>query len=210
MRLQLPTAMRPAILALAAILSMATTTAAQKTRTATPGPTSSTNPPYSASVYSDPKATSNSLKSLRWRNVGPMRGGRAVAVTGDPTKPMVFYFGGVNGGVWKTVNGGARWSNITDGKSDISSVPGFADARTVVGVPEVCTASGAPTTALMVAATCQRGTRHAITAIASSTSAARPRNMARQPTTGINHCTGKVEATMPSEPDISIQALARR
>ncbi len=51
-----------------------------------------------------------------------MRGGRAVAVTGDPTKPFVFYFGAVNGGVWKTANGGQTWSNITDGKSDISSV----------------------------------------------------------------------------------------
>ena len=62
------------------------------------------------------------LRGLRWRLVGPFRGGRAVAVTGDPTKSRVFYFGAVNGGVWKTVNGGASWANITDGRSNISSV----------------------------------------------------------------------------------------
>ncbi|HKO14916.1 MAG TPA: hypothetical protein VJU87_01700 [Gemmatimonadaceae bacterium] len=47
------------------------------------------------------------LRGLRWRLVGPFRGGRVVAVTGDPTNPRIFYFGAVNGGVWKTTNGGA-------------------------------------------------------------------------------------------------------
>ena len=126
---QSPTAMRRVFHTLLAILTMAAApAAAQKTRTPPPGATSTTTPQYSASTYSDPKATSSSFKALRWRNVGPMRGGRAVAVTGDPTKPMVFYFGSVNGGVWKTENGGARWSNITDGKSDISSVGAIAVA----------------------------------------------------------------------------------
>src|SRR3954469_16471423 len=66
--------------------------------------------------------TARDLRGLRWRLVGPFRGGRAVAVVGDPTKPSVFYFGSVNGGIWKTTNGGAAWTNITDGKSNISSV----------------------------------------------------------------------------------------
>ena len=130
MTLRLPAAVRHTFFALLAILSAApaTTAAAQRTRPPAPSVPLATNPPYSASLYSDPKATSANLKALRWRNVGPMRGGRVVAVTGDPTKPLVFYFGGVNGGVWKTVNGGARWSNITDGKSDISSVGAIAVA----------------------------------------------------------------------------------
>ncbi|MDB4874782.1 MAG: repeat-containing glycosyl hydrolase [Gemmatimonadetes bacterium] len=68
------------------------------------------------------------LRGLRWRLVGPFRGGRAVAVTGDPTKRNVFYFGAVNGGIWKTTNGGASWANITDGKSNISSVGAIAVA----------------------------------------------------------------------------------
>ncbi len=51
-------------------------------------------------------ATARELRGLRWRLVGPFRGGRAVAVVGDPTKRDVFYFGAVNGGVWKTTNAG--------------------------------------------------------------------------------------------------------
>jgi len=69
------------------------------------------------------------LQSMRWRSVGPYRGGRAVAVTGDPTRPRVFYFGSVNGGVWKTVDGGMSWRNITDEKSTISSVGAIAVAQ---------------------------------------------------------------------------------
>jgi photosystem II stability/assembly factor-like uncharacterized protein len=52
--------------------------------------------------------------SLRWRNVGPFRGGRSVAVTGSYTDPRVFYFGAADGGVWKTTNGGQTWSNTSD------------------------------------------------------------------------------------------------
>ncbi|HEX7938421.1 MAG TPA: glycosyl hydrolase, partial [Gemmatimonadaceae bacterium] len=77
---------------------------------------------YDSSLYTSPTATASKFKSLRWRLVGPFRGGRAVAVAGDPTRPLVAYFGAVNGGVWKTANGGQTWRNITDGKSDISSV----------------------------------------------------------------------------------------
>lgn len=88
----------------------------------------STGPAYSARLYTDPAATSARFKSLRWRNVGPTRGGRVDAVAGDPGKPFVFYFGAVNGGVWKTTNGGQTWSNITDGRTDISSVGAIAVA----------------------------------------------------------------------------------
>ena len=77
---------------------------------------------YNPRLYSDGSLTSRNFKSLRWRNVGPFRGGRVDAVAGDPTKPLVYYFGAVNGGVWKTANAGATWQNITDGKTDISSV----------------------------------------------------------------------------------------
>jgi len=62
------------------------------------------------------------LRGLRWRLIGPFRGGRAVAVTGDPTNRNVFYFGAVDGGVWKTTNGGTSWRNISDGVSRIASV----------------------------------------------------------------------------------------
>ena len=56
----------------------------------------------------------SAFPSLRWRNVGPFRGGRSVAVTGSYTDPRVFYFGAADGGVWKTTNGGQNWNNISD------------------------------------------------------------------------------------------------
>jgi len=55
------------------------------------------------------------LKSLEWRMIGPHRGGRVVAVAGDPVSPMVFYFGACSGGVWKTTDGGTYWENVSDG-----------------------------------------------------------------------------------------------
>jgi photosystem II stability/assembly factor-like uncharacterized protein len=84
--------------------------------------------PYDSSLYTNPSATSAHFKALRWRLVGPFRGGRVDAVAGDPSNPMIFYFGAVNGGVWKTTNGGQTWRNLTDGKSDISSVGAIAVA----------------------------------------------------------------------------------
>jgi photosystem II stability/assembly factor-like uncharacterized protein len=46
---------------------------------------------------------------MRWRSLGPFRGGRALAVAGVPSEPSVFYFGSVGGGVWKTENAGLTW-----------------------------------------------------------------------------------------------------
>ncbi len=81
---------------------------------------------YDPRLYTSPTSTSPRFKALRWRLVGPFRGGRVDAVTGDPTKPLLFYFGSVNGGIWKTTNAGLTWRNLTDGKSDISSVGAIA------------------------------------------------------------------------------------
>ncbi len=53
--------------------------------------------------------------SIKWRNVGPFRGGRSAAVTGVPGKTNLFYFGSTGGGVWKTEDGGSTWNNISDG-----------------------------------------------------------------------------------------------
>ena len=53
--------------------------------------------------------------ALEWRHVGPFRGGRSCAVTGVPGKPNLFYFGATGGGVWKTLDGGRSWENISDG-----------------------------------------------------------------------------------------------
>jgi photosystem II stability/assembly factor-like uncharacterized protein len=104
-------------IALAVALSMAAPLHAQRTTAAAAAPSA-----YDGKLYSDPNATNKNFKNLRWRLVGPFRGGRVDAVAGDPTKPLVFYMGSVNGGVWKTTNAGMTWDNITDGKTDISSV----------------------------------------------------------------------------------------
>jgi hypothetical protein len=51
---------------------------------------------------------------MRWRLVGPFRGGRTLTATGFPGHPNLFYFGGVGGGVWKTENAGRTWEPIFD------------------------------------------------------------------------------------------------
>ncbi len=54
------------------------------------------------------------LSKLKYRLVGPFRGGRSGAVTGSYTSRTTFYFGGTGGGVWKTQDGGNNWKNISD------------------------------------------------------------------------------------------------
>lgn len=108
-------------LVLAGAFAPASLGAQRSSRTTTASPSGSPTS-YNPALYSDPSATNRAFKSLRWRLVGPFRGGRVDAVAGDHTKPLVYYMGAVNGGVWKTANAGLSWENITDGKTDISSV----------------------------------------------------------------------------------------
>ena len=53
--------------------------------------------------------------SVKYRELGPFRGGRSAAVTGVPGQPDLFYFGATGGGVWKTTDGGETYKNISDG-----------------------------------------------------------------------------------------------
>ncbi len=55
------------------------------------------------------------LDSYAWREVGPYRGGRSAAVTGVPGHRDLYYMGAAGGGVWKTVDGGGSWDNVSDG-----------------------------------------------------------------------------------------------
>ncbi len=66
------------------------------------------------------------LNSLEWRLIGPFRGGRVVAVAGDPVHTQVFYFGSTGGGVWKTIDGGIIWENVSDGFFKRASVGAIA------------------------------------------------------------------------------------
>jgi photosystem II stability/assembly factor-like uncharacterized protein len=84
----------------------------------------------------------NALKGMKWRQVGPFRGGRALAVAGVAGDPETYYFGSVGGGVWKTTNGGLTWAPMTD-KTGIMSVGAIAVAPSdpnviYVGTGESC------------------------------------------------------------------------
>ena len=85
----------------------------------------------------------NMLNALEWRCIGPPRGGRVVAVAGDPVNPAVFYFGACAGGVWKTDDAGTYWQNVSDGYFRTASVGAIAvpdsDPNVVyVGMGEAC------------------------------------------------------------------------
>jgi photosystem II stability/assembly factor-like uncharacterized protein len=64
---------------------------------------------------------------MRWRMIGPHRGGRALAVAGVPGRPNLFYFGSVAGGIWKTTNAGQTWEPIFDAQP-IASIGAIAVA----------------------------------------------------------------------------------
>src|SRR5436305_6405191 len=55
------------------------------------------------------------FSGMKWREVGPFRGGRVAAVTGVPGDRNTYYFGGTGGGVWKSADAGRTWKNVSDG-----------------------------------------------------------------------------------------------
>src|SRR5438094_2813558 len=69
------------------------------------------------------------FRTLQWRNIGPNRGGRSIAVAGSSARPFEYYFGAVGGGLWKTTDGGVTWAPITDGQIKSSSVGAVAVAE---------------------------------------------------------------------------------
>jgi len=80
--------------------------------------------------------------AMRWRQVGPFRGGRVLAVTGVPGEPNVFYFGGASSGVWKSTDAGTNWQPLFD-KQSIASIGAIAVAQSdhnviYVGSGEAC------------------------------------------------------------------------
>ena len=66
--------------------------------------------------------------ALKWRNIGPTRGGRSLAAAGSASRPYEYYFGATGGGLWKTTDGGATWAPVTDGQIKSSSVGSVAVA----------------------------------------------------------------------------------
>ncbi|NDQ56558.1 MAG: glycosyl hydrolase [Acidipila sp.] len=82
------------------------------------------------------------LEGMKYRLVGPYRGGRSVTAVGLPGDPNTYYFGAAAGGVWKTTNGGLTWSPLFD-KQAVSSIGSLAVAASdlnivYVGTGEAC------------------------------------------------------------------------
>src|SRR5216110_2000841 len=69
----------------------------------------------------------DSYAALRWRLIGPHRGGRVLAVAGIPGDATTFYFGAVDGGVWRTANAGLTWEPLFD-REPVASVGALAIA----------------------------------------------------------------------------------
>jgi len=81
------------------------------------------------------------LTELRFRMVGPSRGGRVTAVAGIAEQPSTFYMGSTGGGVWKTVNSGITWINVSDGYFATASIGAIDVADTDPNVIYVGTGS---------------------------------------------------------------------
>ncbi len=82
------------------------------------------------------------FKGMKWRLIGPFRGGRVLAVAGVPGDSNTYYFGAVSGGVWKTTDGGVTWQPLFD-KQSVSSIGAIAVAESdpnviYAGTGEAC------------------------------------------------------------------------
>src|SRR5260370_10090280 len=69
------------------------------------------------------------FSALKWRNIGPNRGGRSQAAAGSVRRPLEYSFGATGGGLWKTTNGGIAWFPVTDGQIHSSCVGAVADSE---------------------------------------------------------------------------------
>ncbi len=83
------------------------------------------------------------LKELKYRNIGPFRGGRVVAVAGVTSQPSTYYFGATGGGIWKTTDGGASWLPVADGQLKTGDVGAIAVSESdpnviYAGMGEAC------------------------------------------------------------------------
>ena len=90
--------------------------------------TSLSNDTLQSTAHNGHAVDSSLLTSLEWRSIGPYRGGRVVAVAGDPSHSHTFYFGSTGGGVWKTTDGGLYWENVSDAYFKRASVGAIAVA----------------------------------------------------------------------------------
>lgn len=88
-----------------------------------PGRKRATNPVVSVASLD---VIDSTYQGLKWRNIGPFRGGRSVAVTGVVADPLTYYMGTTGGGIWKTTDAGTTWQNVSDGFFKTGSVGAVA------------------------------------------------------------------------------------
>jgi photosystem II stability/assembly factor-like uncharacterized protein len=69
------------------------------------------------------------FSGLRWRSIGPARGGRSITAAGSSARPLEYYFGATGGGLWKTTDGGQTWRPVADQALKTSSVGAVAVAE---------------------------------------------------------------------------------
>ena len=99
--------------------------------------------PAWAKKKSNVQYTPSVLQAFTWRNIGPFRGGRSLAVAGHPDLPFTYYFGATGGGLWKTTDGGLNWFPVSDSAFATSSVGAVAVAPSdpnvvYAGMGEAC------------------------------------------------------------------------
>jgi len=102
-------------------------------------------PPAAQTAAGDPNVLVNPamFQRLRYRPVGPHRGGRVTAISGVRQQLCTFYMGATGGGVWKTTNCGALWEPISDGQIETGSIGAIAVAESNPGHVWVGTGSAA-------------------------------------------------------------------
>ena len=66
------------------------------------------------------------FETMKWRSIGPYRGGRVTTVAGVPGNPLVYYMGTTGGGVWKTKDAGQTWFCVSDGYFKTGSIGAVA------------------------------------------------------------------------------------
>ncbi len=88
-----------------------------------------TGTPPASEQGSDTTDLTRYTQAMAWRNIGPTRGGRSVAVTGVVGDDQTYYFGATGGGVWKTTDAGTTWTNVSDGFFATGSVGAIAVAE---------------------------------------------------------------------------------
>jgi photosystem II stability/assembly factor-like uncharacterized protein len=117
--------MRPTVVVALLAIGLSVLHAQQK-----PAPAAPPAPAARQSPGMMPAVDPAMLRGMRYRLLGPSRGGRVTTVTGVPSQPATFYMGVASGGLFKTIDSGVTWTPITDGKVPVASMGAIAVADT--------------------------------------------------------------------------------